>query len=173
MTDTDQPNKRRGRGRPPVYAGPGKRQNFSFRLTPKLRERLMEAVKKSGRSLSMEVEFRVNQAFELEAALGEAEQFRAYLAESKARAEQAEKEMLQVHLHRQGWAKTRNLVTGEIVWSPPETHNVPPSGFEPSDAPPAPTTLPPVLREAVREEVQAAVRELLREAGLLKKPGAA
>jgi len=58
MTDPEQP--RRKRGRPPKYAGEGKRQNFSFRITPDMRERLIAAVKQSGRSLSEEVEFRLN-----------------------------------------------------------------------------------------------------------------
>ena len=59
MTDQDQPPKR-PRGRPPKYAGQGKRQNFSFRITEKMRERLIESVKESGRSLSEEIEFRIN-----------------------------------------------------------------------------------------------------------------
>jgi len=59
MTDQDQPPKRL-RGRPPKYAGQGKRQNFSFRITEKMRERLIESVKESGRSLSEEIEFRIN-----------------------------------------------------------------------------------------------------------------
>jgi hypothetical protein len=58
MTDQDQPQKR-PRGRPPKYAGEGKRQNFSFRITPAVRERLIAAVQKSGRSLSEEIEFRL------------------------------------------------------------------------------------------------------------------
>src|SRR5262245_18358 len=70
MTDQDQPPKRL-RGRPPKYAGQGKRQNFSFRITPKQRERLIEAVKQSGRSLSEEIEFRVDRDLNWEETKGE------------------------------------------------------------------------------------------------------
>jgi hypothetical protein len=57
MTDPAPP--KRPRGRPPKYAGQGKRQNFSFRITPALRQRLIESVKQSGRSLSEEIEHRL------------------------------------------------------------------------------------------------------------------
>ena len=58
MTEPEQPKSRRGR--PPKYAGQGKRQNFNFRITPKLRERLIAAVTQSGRSISEEIEFRLD-----------------------------------------------------------------------------------------------------------------
>src|SRR5262245_44608494 len=55
MTDPeqDQPPKR-GRGRPRVY---GKRQNFNFRITEEMRQRLIESALENGRSLSEEIEF--------------------------------------------------------------------------------------------------------------------
>jgi|SRR5262245_10426327 hypothetical protein len=59
---TDQALPKRGRGRPPKYAGQGKRQNFTFRITPALRQRLIATVQVSGRSLSEEIEFRLYQA---------------------------------------------------------------------------------------------------------------
>src|SRR5215469_7496611 len=71
MTDQDQPPKKRPRGRPPKYAGQGKRQNFSFRITEKMRERLIESVKQSGRSLSEEIEFRLNRDLDWEETKGE------------------------------------------------------------------------------------------------------
>jgi len=63
---TDQPQPKRKRGRPPKYAGEGKRQNFSFRITEKMRARLIESVKQSGRSISEEIEFRLNRDLEWE-----------------------------------------------------------------------------------------------------------
>src|SRR5262245_53869292 len=54
---TDMP--KRPRGRPPKYAGQGVRQNLAFRVTPQLRERLIERVKVTGRSLSEEIAYRV------------------------------------------------------------------------------------------------------------------
>jgi hypothetical protein len=61
------------------------------------------------------------------------------------------------------------------MWLPPGQHNVPQSGFVPADEAAAwpPPTLPPVLRDAVRSEVQTAVKEILAEAGLIPRKGAA
>jgi hypothetical protein len=64
MTDPDQPLPKRPRGRPRKY---GKRQNFSFRLTDEMREVLVESAAKAGRSLSEEIEFRLNRDFGWEA----------------------------------------------------------------------------------------------------------
>src|SRR5262245_51193957 len=79
MTDQDQPPKR-PRGRPPKYAGQGKRQNFSFRITEKTRERLIESVKQSGRSLSEEIEFRLNRDLNWEETKGDINEMRAEAA---------------------------------------------------------------------------------------------
>ena len=54
MTD-DLP--KRGPGRPKVY---GKRQNFVFRVTEETKQRLIDSATRNGRSLSEEIEFRVN-----------------------------------------------------------------------------------------------------------------
>lgn len=64
MTEPEHP--KRSRGRPPKYAGQGKRQNFNFRITDKMRERLIASVKESGRSLSEEIEFRLGRDFSWE-----------------------------------------------------------------------------------------------------------
>lgn len=58
MTDIERP--KRGRGRPKVY---GKRQNFAFRVTEETRARLIESAQQNGRSLSEEIEFRINRDF--------------------------------------------------------------------------------------------------------------
>ena len=58
MTDDQEP--KRGRGRPRVY---GKRQNFNFRLTDQIRQRLIDSALQNGRSLSEEVEWRLNRDF--------------------------------------------------------------------------------------------------------------
>src|SRR5215472_17365539 len=70
MSGQDQPPKR-PRGRPPKYAGQGKRQNFSFRITPAVRERLIAAVRESGRSLSEEIEFRLSRDLNWEETKGD------------------------------------------------------------------------------------------------------
>src|SRR4051812_7138361 len=63
VSDQDKQPKRRGR--PPKYAGEGKRQNFSFRIRSSVRNQLIGAVAESGRSLSEEIEYRLEQSFEL------------------------------------------------------------------------------------------------------------
>jgi hypothetical protein len=79
MTEPEQP--KRKRGRPPKYAGEGKRQNFSFRITEKMRERLIAAVKESGRSISEEIEFRLTRDLSWEETKGD---IHAMLAEASA-----------------------------------------------------------------------------------------
>jgi hypothetical protein len=60
--------KRRGR---PAKFGP--RRNFNFRLSEKLHERLTDSAAKEGRSLSEELEMRINRDFAWEDAKGEIE----------------------------------------------------------------------------------------------------
>jgi hypothetical protein len=71
MADAEQTSTKR-RGRPPKYAGEGKRQNFSFRIRDQVRDRLINAVKETGRSLSEEIEWRIERSFEWQDAFGEA-----------------------------------------------------------------------------------------------------
>jgi hypothetical protein len=68
---------KRGRGRPPKY---GKRRNFNFRLSEKARQALVESAEKTERSLSEELEFRVNRDLGWEAAKGDIEGMRARAA---------------------------------------------------------------------------------------------
>lgn len=70
MTD-EQP--KRGRGRPKVY---GKRQNFVFRVTEETKQRLIESATQAGRSLSEEIEFRINRDFGWEATKSDIEQIK-------------------------------------------------------------------------------------------------
>jgi hypothetical protein len=69
--------------------------------------------------------------------------------------------------HPQGWGNIYDPnVPGGVRGFAPGTHNIPQSGFVDPNAPPS---LPPLLAEAVRAEVQSAVREILQEARLLSK----
>ena len=68
---------KRGRGRPSKY---GKRRNFNFRLSEKAREALVKSAEKAERSLSEELEFRVNRDLGWEAAKGDIEEMRARAA---------------------------------------------------------------------------------------------
>ena len=82
MTDEQEP--KRGRGRPRVY---GKRQNFNFRLTDAIRQRLVDSALQAGRSLSEEIEFRIGRDFGWEATKQDIEEMkrRAALWEDASR----------------------------------------------------------------------------------------
>lgn len=59
--------KKRTPGRPPLATPEKKRRNFTFRGTDELHERLSEAAAKSGRSISEEIERRLDQSFQQDA----------------------------------------------------------------------------------------------------------
>jgi hypothetical protein len=63
---------KKARGRPPKAPEKGKRQNYTFRLHDETRERLMRAAEAANRTLSEEIEWRVEQSFKWEEAFGEA-----------------------------------------------------------------------------------------------------
>lgn len=58
--------KKRGRGRPPEKEGQPKRSPLNMRTTREIREQLESAAKKSGRSLTQEVEYRLEQPIQQE-----------------------------------------------------------------------------------------------------------
>lgn len=62
MTEGDAP--KRPPGRPRKYPAEGKRPNLTFRLSEDTRRRLLEASLQSGRSLSEEIELRVDKSFD-------------------------------------------------------------------------------------------------------------
>jgi hypothetical protein len=68
MSETEAPKRR---GRPPM--GAGKRQNSSFRLAPAVRQRVADSAAAGGRSVSQEIERRVELSFQLEARIAEIE----------------------------------------------------------------------------------------------------
>ena len=159
---TQEPRPKRRRGGQPKPAAERKRNNLTFRARDQLKADLEKAAAASNRSVSEEIEFRLSQAFQWEKVLGDLESFKARMGEMQRQTEAAER-------YRAGWGKMYDLtVPGGVRWFEPGTHNIPQSGFEDPNAPP-PVTLPPVMREAVRVEVQTAVREILEEAGLLRK----
>ena len=57
---------KRGRGRPPKAPEKGKRQNYTFRLHDSTRERLLATADAANRTLSEEIEYRVEKSFEQE-----------------------------------------------------------------------------------------------------------
>jgi hypothetical protein len=60
----------RRRGRPPLSPGAPKRASFNTRLREALKGQLETAAEAAGRSLSEEIEFRLEQSFQAEEALG-------------------------------------------------------------------------------------------------------
>jgi len=160
---TEEPRSKRRRGGQPKPAAERKRNNLTFRARDQLKADLEKAAAAANRSVSEEIEFRLGQSFQWEKVLGDLESFKARIAEMQRQTEAAER-------YRAGWGKIYDpTVPGGVRWFEPGTHNMPQSGFEDPNAPPPPATLPPVMREAVRVEVQTAVREILEEAGLLRK----
>jgi hypothetical protein len=154
---------KRRRGGQPKPAAERKRNNLTFRARDQLKADLEKAAAAANRSVSEEIEFRLGQSFQWEKVLGDLESFKARIAEMQRRTEAAER-------HRAGWGKIYDpTVPGGVRLFEPGTHNIPQSGFEDPNAPSPSVTLPPVMREAVRSEVQSAVREILEEAGLLRK----
>jgi hypothetical protein len=152
----------------------GKRNNLTFRVDDQLKSDLERAAAASQRSVSGQIEYWLRRAPEWERAINDVEAFRAHLANSKERLAEEERQIVEMSLQRQGWAKLHTRYGSD--WFAPGTHNIPQSGFVDPNAPPTPT-LPPVLAEAVRAEVQSAVRaevqsvvrEILQEAGLLSQ----
>jgi hypothetical protein len=158
MSGQDQPPKR-PRGRPPKYAGEGKRQNFSFRITEKVRQRLIEAVKQSGRSLSEEIEYRIGLSFSFEEARGDFDKMRAETAamRSAARVEAIRAAGIQILREIEG-RPTRVVIDLETLLA--EADGIARglrSGFVPMNEPP-PAIEPP--RRMTLEEEQRAMEEL-------------
>jgi hypothetical protein len=164
MTPSSQPlPPRRRRGGQPKPATERKRNNMTFRVRDQLRADLEQAAAAANRSVSEQIVFLLGQAFQWQKVLGDLEAFKVRMAEMQRQTEAAERQ-------RAGWGKMYDpTVPGGFRWLEPGTHNIPQSGFFDPNAPPPAPTLPPVLAGAVRAEVQAAVKELLEEAGLLRK----
>jgi hypothetical protein len=127
-----------------------------------MKANLEKAAAAANRSVSEQIEYLLGRAFEWERVLGDLEAFKVRMAEMQRQTEAAER-------YRAGWGKRYDPnVPGGVEWFQPGTHNLPQSVFiDPNAPPPGAPTLPPVLAEAVRAEVQAAVKGLLEEAGLL------
>jgi hypothetical protein len=159
----DHPAPKRRRGGQPKPAIERKRNNVTIRVRDQLKADLQAAAAAAHRSQSEEIEFRLQQWSEYQRILGELETFKARMMDMQRQTEAAER-------YRAGYGKMYDLsVPGGVRWFAPGTHNIPQSGFEDPNAPPPSVTLPPVVREAVRSEVQAAMKDLLEEAGLLRK----
>src|SRR5262245_51791112 len=164
---TQEPRPKRRRGGQPKPAAERKRNNLTFRARDQLKADLEKAADANNRSVSEEIEYRLGQAFQWEKVLGDLEAFKTRMAEMQRQTEATER-------YRAGWGKKYDpKVPGGLVWFPPGTHNIPRSEFISEEEAAAPfqsqPTLPPVLRDTVRAEVQTAVREILQEAGLLRK----
>ena len=155
MTDQDHPPKR-PRGRPPKYAGQGKRQNFSFRITEKMRERLIESVKQSGRSLSEEIEFRLNRDFSWEDTKGDIHRMLAEASaiRSAARVQALRAAALMILRETEG-RPTRVIVDLETLFAEADgIAGAMRAGFFAGEAPPASAAPRPMTAEEERRAME-------------------
>jgi len=169
MTD-DQP--KRGRGRPRVY---GKRQNFAFRVTEETRQRLIESATQAGRSLSEEIEFRINRDLGWEATKNDIEEMkrRAVAWEDASRVKAIRAAGLQILREIEG-QPTRAIVDLETLFA--EADGIVRglrSGFTDKDAPPAVSETHPMTKEEadralaeldkIRRQIEAAQERMAAE----------
>ena len=64
------PQDRRPRGRPTLPSDEAKRHSLGIRTTKKIKDALQRAAELSGRSVAQEIEFRIEQSFDVEKAYG-------------------------------------------------------------------------------------------------------
>src|SRR4051794_21240157 len=91
----------------------GKLLPTSVRMTPSLRSRLEAAASKAGRSLTQEIERRLERAFEWDDAHGEA---RDWLAKQKAEIDKVDEANFEVEMRRRGWKP----LVGSSYWITPD-----------------------------------------------------
>jgi hypothetical protein len=131
-------------GRPPTYAGA--RAKFNIRLTPAIRERLIATAQQTGISVSALIERLVEKALLVDDIIGDVAAFKRQAIGAEA--------------HRQGYGVV-HAPEGPRYFAP-GSHNIPQSGFiTPQEAamPQPAYGLPPAVREAIREEIRAALAE--------------
>jgi hypothetical protein len=104
---------------PPVVR---KRPNLTIRLTPKLYAQIQEAADQAGRSLSEEVERRLERADEWDAMFGSAAAFRAKF---KIDCAELERDHTEAVLPSRGYTKVMDSRYGGHVWAPPERQRIP------------------------------------------------
>ena len=167
------------RGRPPKFAGV-KRQNFSFRVTEQTRQLLIAGATASGRSLSEEIEFRLNRDLNWEATKRDIEKMSAEAAavRSAARVRAIREAGFQLLRDIEG-SPNRVIVTTEMLLG--EADEIQRSGFipEPSKSvksiknagkkkrlqvPPPPSKIPHTIRNVKNAEIEA---DLQRIEGLI------
>jgi hypothetical protein len=131
-----------------------KRRHFTFRLRDQLSTSLEQEAAKNTRSVSEEIEHRLERSFLIDTIIGDIEAFR-----------------------RRSMAAAVQQTGAGKIWDPagpryfaPGTHNIPQSGFIAEEAAPTPAPiLPPAVQEAIRTAVKDALAELLPR----RKPGEA
>jgi hypothetical protein len=111
-------------GRPAKTAR--RRPNLTIRITEKMYGDLQAAAEVSGRSLSEEVEQRLERAAAWERVFESVEKFKAAF---KADTKQLEYGDTEAALVRRGYGKVIDPQYGGHIWIPPERHQLPRSGF--------------------------------------------
>lgn len=136
-----------------------RRQQLNMRVTDEIRAKLEAAAEVAGRNLTQEVEWRIEQSFEWQAAFGEA---REWLETQKSKIADIERGNVKAALHRLGWHPL-HTPDGDL-WAEPGVYKGPKSGFrDPAElTAPAPAAGDPNDLEAtIKRAVIAALRETL------------
>jgi hypothetical protein len=100
---------------------------IAVRVSEVLHLRIQAAASKAGRSMSEQMAWLLENAFEWQRALGDRdamlEQARRLLHDANEHAKRIPKDALELEMRRQNWRRT------ERGWIPPEVHGLPPNGF--------------------------------------------
>src|SRR5262245_41260061 len=160
MTNPEQPSPKRGRGRPRVY---GKRQNFNFRITKEMRERLIQSAIKHGSSLAEQIEFRFTSHFSREATKNDIMKMHAEAADARSAARiQAIREAGFQILREVEGSPSRVIVSIEMLLG--EADGIQRSGFVKKEPPT--DEKPP---QWSREEIEAKLEEVRRMLEMVRK----
>ena len=156
MTKREQSEPKRKRGRPPKFAGV-KRQNFSFRVTEEMRQRLIEEAKTTGRSLSEEIEFDLTSYYSWKATKRDIDKMLAEAAAARdaARVQAIREAGFQILRDVEG-SPSRVIVSVEMLLG--EADGIQRSGWGPPGQAEQPA--PKQSRPATDDEIKAAIQEI-------------
>ena len=157
--------RRRPPGRPRRHA-PG-RINATVRFSPSRHQDLKKAAEAAGRSVSEEVEHRMERLAHYEMVIAEVKEWQAKMA---VNIEAAERSNLEAVLLRRNWKKLHGASFNSGNWISPDNHNLPPGGFLSEEEAASflkPAAQPsPIDMEALSRLVERAVKQAFAEAKL-------
>jgi hypothetical protein len=161
--------KRSKAGRPPKASGERRNDTITFRVRASLGDQLRRTAAKSTRSLSDEIEYRLEQSFAWEAAKINIDKL---LEEAKTARSAAHIQALReagFQLVRESGGKVTVNVSPELLRA--EADGILRSGFVPKEN--IDKSVAEIVAERAAERAAERVEKLLAEAGLLRRKGAA